>query len=72
MEGIWSQVDGGELLVGDLDLLGIVALVEARVDLQALAGRGRRDRVDDDLVADQGPPAPVLADVAEQPVLDLG
>src|SRR5579859_5532566 len=34
-------------------------------------GRGRRDELDDDLVADEGLAPPVLADRAEQAVLDL-
>jgi hypothetical protein len=72
VERVGREVDRGELLVGDLDLLRVLALVESRVNLQAGAGRCRCDRVDDDGVADQRPTAPGLADVAEQPVLDLG
>ncbi len=72
MELIAGQVDGSKLSVGDLDLLWVVALVEAGVDLQSLTGGGRGDRVDHDLVAGQRASAPVLGDVAEQPVLDLG
>src|SRR5664279_430861 len=34
-------------------------------------GGGRGDEVDDDLVADQGPSAPVHRDLPEQPVLDF-
>ena len=71
MEVVALEVDRGEFGVGDLDLLGVVVLVEAGVDLQALARRRRGDRVDDDLVADERSSAPVLGDVAEQPVFDF-
>jgi hypothetical protein len=55
VEVVAAQVDGGELLVGDLDALGIVALVELGVDAQPGVGRRCGDRVDDDLVADYLP-----------------
>jgi hypothetical protein len=66
------EVDGGELLVGDLDAFGVGVRVEAGVHLEAGAGGGCGDEVDDDLVGEEGFAAPVLADEAEQAVLDLG
>lgn len=50
---------------------GVVALVELGVDLQPGAGGRLGDRVDDDLVADQRPAAPVFGDEAPQAMLDL-
>jgi hypothetical protein len=47
VELVAVQVEGGHLFVGDLDALGVVALVQAGVDLQAGAGGGGRDQVDD-------------------------
>jgi hypothetical protein len=64
VEVVAVQVDGGQFLVGDFDALGIVALVELGVDAQPGVGRRCGDRVDDDLVADQWPAAPVLGDEA--------
>jgi hypothetical protein len=40
MERVAVQVDGSDLGVGHLDLVGIAALVEAGVDLKAGAGTG--------------------------------
>jgi hypothetical protein len=65
------DVDGGELLVGDFDSFGVGIGVEAGVDLEAGAGGGRGDEVDDDLVGEEWFAAPVLADKAEKPVLDF-
>ena len=47
MELVAGEVDGGELLVGDDELLWVVALVEAGVDREAGAGGGGGDQVDD-------------------------
>ncbi len=71
MELAAAEVDGGELGVGDLDLVGIAALIELGVDLEAAASRGRGDQVDDHLAGDERLAAPVLADEAEQAVLDF-
>jgi len=65
VELVAVQVDGGELSVGDVDALGVVALIK-------LFGGRRGDRVDDDLVADERAPPPVLCDEAPEAVLDLG
>jgi hypothetical protein len=71
VEVVALGLDGGELGVGDLDLVGVVALIELRVDLEPGAGGGRGDQVDDRLERDEWAPAPVLGDEAEQAVLDL-
>src|SRR5450755_821246 len=57
--------------VVDFDPCLVVAGVQARVDLQAGAGRGRADQVDDHLQALKRPSAPVEADVAEHAMLDF-
>jgi hypothetical protein len=44
-----GEVDGLDLVVGDADFVGVAAVVESCVDLQAGAGRGRGDQVDDGL-----------------------
>lgn len=51
VEVVGGEGDPGELFVGDLDAGGVVALVEAGVDLEAGAGGGVGDQIDDDLVA---------------------
>src|SRR6266511_4581158 len=61
--------DRGQLLVGDLDAQWIAARVELGVDPQTRTGGGLADQLDDDLVGDQRPAAPVDRDVAEQPVV---
>src|SRR5206468_11470137 len=71
VEGVAGEVDGGDVGVADLDPFRVAAFVEARVDAQPGAGRGCGDQVDDHLAADQRLAAPVLADEAEQAVLDL-
>src|SRR5450755_4984027 len=69
MELVAFDVHGGKLLVGALDPFLVVAGVQARVDLQAGAGRGRADQVDDHLQALKRPSASVEADVAEHAML---
>jgi hypothetical protein len=71
VEGVAVEVDGGQLGVGDAELVGVGARVQLGVDLKAGAAGGRGDQVDDDLDRDQWPGAPVAADEAEQAVLDL-
>jgi len=72
VEAVGGEGHGGELFVGDLDAGGVVALIETGVDLEAGAGGGVGDQVDDDLVAGEGPASPVDGDGGEQSVLDLG
>jgi hypothetical protein len=65
------EVDLGDLCVADGDPFGVVGLVQAGVDLQAGAGGRARDQVDDRGGVDQRLAAPVVADEAEQAMLDL-
>jgi len=71
MKVVGLQGDRLQLLVGDLDASGVVALIEAGFDGEARAGRGRSDQIDDDLVAGEWMTPPVHRDVAPQPVLHL-
>src|SRR6266498_580710 len=59
----------GQLVVTDLDTGGVAGGVELGGHPQPGAGGGRRDRVDDDFVAGQGPPPPVHRDMGEQAVV---
>ena len=65
------EPDSGEFLFGDFDSGRVTAGVEFGFDSQALGGRGAGDQLDNDLVADQRPAAPVLSDVAEHSVFDF-
>src|SRR4051812_32649867 len=71
MERVPGEVDARELLVGDLDSSLVGAVIELRVELEAGAGRGGGDEVDDDLERLKRLAAPVEADQAEHAVLDL-
>src|SRR5262245_37186779 len=64
--------DGRELLVADLGARRVSAGVQFGPDGEPLLGGRPRDQVDDDFVADERSTAPVLGDVAEHPMLDLG
>ncbi len=53
------QEDGGQFLVGDLDLGGVDASIALRLDVQPGPRGDGADQLDDDLVADEGAvPAP--------------
>ena len=62
---------GFDLLVGDLDALRVLGVVEFGADGESGPGGGRGDGLYDHLVAGQWPAAPVHRDVGEQPVFDL-
>jgi hypothetical protein len=64
------DVDGRGLGIRDFDLRRVPVFVQVRVDLQTGACGGRRDQVDDRLIAGQRLAAPVDRDEAEQAVLD--
>src|SRR5271168_133311 len=70
MEVFTVNVDGLQFGVCDADLVGVGALIEAGVDLEPAAGRGRADQVDDRLQGGERLAAPVHGDEAEQAVLD--
>src|SRR5580700_5648806 len=71
MELITGDVEAFHCGFADFDALLVAARVERAFDLQT--GRGGRgpDQFDDGNASCQRPAAPVLRDVAEQPVLDL-
>src|SRR5215218_9394176 len=62
---------GIQALGADRDSRRVVAGVQGSLDTQTAAGAGRRDGLDDHLVAGQWPAPPAHGDVGEQPVLDL-
>jgi hypothetical protein len=71
VEVVAVGVDGVHLCVGDLDAFGIAVGVEFAAHDQAFVGCGGGDQLDDGLVADEWPPAPVLGGERAQPMLDL-
>jgi len=50
------DVDGGQLLVTDLDACWVLVRVQLGADRQAGLGGGTGDEVDDDVMADQRSP----------------
>jgi hypothetical protein len=71
MELIASNVEAFHLGIADFDSLLVAARVERALDFQTGLGRRRRDQLDHGKAVRERPPAPVLRDVAEQPVLDV-
>jgi hypothetical protein len=71
MEVIACDVEGFHYGVAHLDAFLIAAGVECALDRETGFGRGRADQFDDGKAIGKRPAAPVLRDVAEQPVLDL-
>ncbi len=68
---IVGDIDAFYCGFADLDALLVAARVERAFDLQAGLGCRRRDQLDYGQAIRRPPTAPVLRDVAEQPVLDL-
>ena len=64
------DVEDFHLRVVDDHAPGIVGLVHVAIDLEAGAGRGRANQIDDGGKSPQRLPAPVLADEQEQGVFD--
>ena len=71
MELIAGDVEAFHCGFADLDALLVAARVECALDLQTGLGRRRADQLDHGKAIRKRPAAPVLRDVAEQPVLDL-
>ena len=69
MEGVAADVEGFHFGVGDFDALRIGPVIECTLDLES--GLGCLRRSTRPLAADAWLGAPVLGDVAEQPVFDL-
>src|SRR5262245_1427327 len=63
---VGSQADRLQGVATDLEARGITGRVQPGPHAEASGGRGRRDQVHDDRVAEQGLPAPVLADEGAQ------
>ena len=68
---IAGDVEASHCGFADLYALLVAARVEGALDLQTGFGRGRADQFDDGKTIRKRPAAPVLRDMAEQPVLDL-
>jgi hypothetical protein len=71
VDGVALDRQGIQALPAGRDARGVLAGVQGGLDAQTAAGAGRRDGLDDHLVAGQWPAPPVDGDVGEQPVLDL-
>jgi hypothetical protein len=71
MPGIRLDVQRRHLSVGDLDALGIAALIQFALHCQAGFGGRRGDQIDHGDTADKRLCAPVLRDVAKHAVLNL-
>jgi hypothetical protein len=72
MHGMRLYRQGIQLLLADREARREIAGIQGGLDSQPAAGAGRRDGLDDHLVAGQRPAPPVHRDVGKQPVLDLG
>jgi hypothetical protein len=71
VQRIAHNVEAFHLGFADLDARLVGARIERAFDLEPGFGRGRPDQLDHGKPIGERPPAPVLRDVAEQPVLDL-
>src|SRR5260370_3349241 len=65
-----SDVDGGEIIVGDDDAVWVARRVKTTTYGEAGIGARCGDEFDDDLVGEEGLSAPVPGDKREEPVLD--
>ena len=70
MKGIWFDVEGCHLVVGDLDALLISIGIKLTGNGEAGLGGGAGDQLDDGQIADQRLGAPVHGYESEQLVLD--
>src|ERR1700756_3118101 len=71
MESIAGDVEGLHYCFADLDPFAVAARVERAFDLETGPGRRRPDQLDDGKAIGERATAPVLRDMAEQPVFDL-
>ena len=71
MEWVGLELNGGELVVGDLDAGRVAGGVERGLDTQTGGRGGVGDQIDDHLVAGQRAAAPVERNLAEHSMLDL-
>lgn len=66
-----GDIQGRHFCVCHLDALGVGVGVEAALYREPGRGFGCGDQLNDDLVSDEGLPAPILGDKGKQTVLDL-
>src|SRR5688500_20279791 len=71
MESMSLEIEGVHVGVGDLNAFRVGICIELAADGEAGFGGGRSDQLDDGLIADERPAAPVLGDEREEAVLDL-
>ncbi len=71
VEGISSELDACELLIGDWTSLRVAPLVEFAADAESLLSAGGSDQADDHSEAREWLASPVDRDVREHLVLDL-
>ena len=71
MKVVRLEIERGEFRVCDLDTCGVLVPVEFGTDLQVCARRGAGNQIDNDFVTHQRSAAPVLGNMAEQPMVDL-
>src|SRR5262252_7771955 len=67
----WGEIHAFHLRITDLQPGRIGVLIQLGLNSQTRVGRGMPNEVDDHLVADQGPPPPILGNMTEHPMLDL-
>ena len=72
MERVALDVEEFHLGLLDPEALLVAPLVECAFDFQACLGRGAADQLDHGRTAFERLAAPVLRDVAEQPMFDAG
>ena len=70
MEIAAGDVDGGQLIVGDGDAFRVARLIKTTAYGEAGIGARCGDKLDDDLVGEQGLASPVPGYEGEEPVLD--
>ena len=71
MEVMAVEIDASHFGIGNLETGGISVGIDLATDFEAGVGGSGGDQLNDDLMADEGPAAPVLCDQREQAVLDL-
>src|ERR1019366_6152554 len=71
MELISVEIELGDLLVRDLDALGVGAGIQFGMDIESGRGAGGRDQAHNDLKTNQRLATPVLGNTRKEAVFDL-
>ena len=71
MEGVGTELDKRQLLVGDFLALGVLGDVDLCADFETFFRGCVADQADNDSQAFEWPASPVLGDMAEHAVLDF-